>query len=83
MSLVVFIKQGEGLEKVRLQPWSDPLGKCLQLTGNILEIAGHCGVPCIGLLGQALTVGSNILSGGDVRVKTQRTFREFHKEINH
>ena len=53
------------------------------LTGTILEIAGDCGVPCIGLLGQALTVGSNLLSGGDAQANTQRAFKQFHKGSIH
>lgn len=58
----------------------------IKVTGTILEIAGDCGVPVIGLLGQALTVGSDLLSDSrDVLrldAKTQRTFREFQKKIN-
>ena len=57
-----------------------------KVTGAILEIAGDCGVPVIGLLGQALTVGSDLLSDSDnvfrLDARTQRTFREFQKKIN-
>ena len=57
------------------------------MTGAILEIAGDCGVPVIGLLGQALTVGSDLLSDtGDnvyrLDARTQRTFREFQKKLS-
>lgn len=57
------------------------------MTGAILEIAGDCGVPVIGLLGQALTVGSDLLSdSGDnvyrLDAMTQRTFREFQKRLS-
>ena len=67
--------------------WSDPLGKFLMVTGAILEVAGECGVPVIGLLGQALTVGSDLLSHSSdnflqINEKTQKTFREFHKKLD-
>ena len=27
---------GDGLEKVRSQPWSEPLGQCLKVTENVV-----------------------------------------------
>ena len=60
--------------------------RTVEVTGAILELAGDCGVPVIGLLGQALTVGADLLSDSDTGLsldaKTQRTFREFQRKID-
>ena len=51
----------EGLKKIRSKSWVEPLGQCLEVTGTIFEIAGECGVPIVGLVGQVLGVGANLL----------------------
>ena len=51
----------EGIKKIRSKSWVEPLGQCLEVTGTIFEIAGECGVPIVGLVGQVLGVGANLL----------------------
>ena len=41
--------------------WVEPLGIAMSFTGHILNIAGDCGVPIVGVLGSALVFGSNVL----------------------
>ena len=47
--------------KIKEKKWIGPLGKGLEITGFILETAGDCGVPVVGLIGQILTVGADLL----------------------
>ena len=64
---------------MKSKAWAEPLGQCLQVTGVILEIAGECGVPVIGLVGQALSVGADLLREGlKKRIFNQGVVKKAH-----
>ena len=49
------------ISKVRSKKWSTPLAKTMSFTGHILKFAGK-GVPFVGILGSALTIGSKVIN---------------------
>ena len=49
------------IAEVRSKKWASPFGKTLSITGHILNTAGKCGAPFVGILGSALVAGSQVL----------------------
>ena len=64
----------DGLEKVQAKPWAGPLGKALDVTGNIVSTFGEV-VPGLGLVGGALSFGATLLNP-DTSEEDARVFRE-------
>ena len=54
-------KYQETISKLRSKKWSTPLANSMSFTGHILKFVGK-GVPFVGILGSALTVGSKVLN---------------------
>ena len=71
----------EALGKVRSQPWSEPLGQALSVTGTIVSGCGNF-VPFLGMAGGALNMGSKLLnpkaSMNDLRRAQETGCNAFH-----
>ena len=70
--------------KLKSQEWSQPLGRTMSFTGNILIFAGNCGVPIVGALGSALEFGANLLNPDtSLQDRFSEVFQNFGTVQNH
>ena len=73
----------EALAKVRSQPWSEPLGQTLSVTGTIVSGCGNF-VPFLGMAGGALSMGSKLLNPvatmNDLRRAQETGCNVFHQD---
>ena len=63
----------EAMEKVQSQSWSEPTGKALEVTGNIVSSLGDF-IPGGGIIGGALAFGGKLLN-------PQPSIKDLHSEM--
>ena len=64
----------KSLEKVRSKPWTEPLGKTLNVTGKIVNGCGNF-IPGAGIIAGALSCGSSLLN-------PEPSLQELQKQLN-
>ena len=70
----------EGLEKVRSKPWAEPLGKALQVSGQIVgAVEGF--VPGANIIGGALSFGATLLDPKPSIEDLQKELRDIKEDI--
>ena len=70
----------EGLEKVRSEPWAEPLGKALEVSGKIVG-AVESFVPGANIIGGALSFGATLLNPEPSIQDLQKELQDIKEEI--
>ena len=70
----------DSLTKLRSKKWSKPLGKTLNITGQICDQIGKV-VPGVGIIGGALSLGSTLLNPEPSLGDLQKSLNEIKNEL--